>query len=222
MNVRWESTVLHVPKIRKNYSIRKCRVISNICKGLVHTISDVDSWEIIWNFSFNVDDQKGFFQLIYWSKVTLQIIWHYWDMLYIFSLITCLYMGMMPKMRGVVRTWDGSNGWSTNSNTESTKASNIFTERSWWFWKHQFAVELVADLSRLAAYENISYQMKGFIYPMQMLHEIQYLSNGWDEKLKSLTFHSHNSICLYFLSDRMAVDRNPYLNIVARINELKS
>lgn len=143
MNVRWESTILHVPKIRKNYSIRKCRVINNICKGLVHTISDVDSWEIIWNFSFNVDDQKGFFQLIYWSKVTLQIIWHYWDMLYIFSLITCLYMGMMPKMRGVVRTWDGSNGWSTNSNTESTKASNIFTERSWWFWKHQFAVELV-------------------------------------------------------------------------------
>lgn len=49
------------------------------------------------------------------AKLTLQIIWHYWDMLYIFSLITCLYMGMMPKMRGVVRTWDGSNGWSTNS-----------------------------------------------------------------------------------------------------------
>lgn len=115
-----------ISKCKRTY-IRKCRVINNMCKGLVHTISDVDTfWEIIWNFSFNVDDQKGFFQLIYWSKVTLQVIWPYWDMLYIFSLITCLCMGMKPKMRGVVRTWDGSNGWSTNSKHRVNKGIQYF------------------------------------------------------------------------------------------------
>lgn len=31
----------------------------------------------------------------------------------------------------MVRTCDGSNGWSANSNTESTKASNNWTEAFW-------------------------------------------------------------------------------------------
>lgn len=97
----------------------------------VRTISDIDTFlEVVGNVSFNVSYQKGFFQLIHRSEVSLHASNSFDKIkdLHACLIIKLNYVCLHAWELLLVRTWDGSNGWSANSNTESTKASNIFTE----------------------------------------------------------------------------------------------
>lgn len=92
------------------------------------TISYIDTLgKIIWNVAFNVGDNNRFPQLINRRKVTLQQLFACIKTNGISAMVhrQMWWLQLEFSLFLAKRTWDGSKGWSTYSNTESTNASKI-------------------------------------------------------------------------------------------------